>query len=331
MKPRDRPQIVGPPVAHGLGYPVDQAQRRTGRGTSQHRGASVGLERGHPLSFARVLMAQWCMRFVIYGAGAIGGLVGARLFQHGHDVTLIARGEHAHALRSGLVVEDPTTTVTLKMPVETTPAAVGWHDDTVVLLCVKSHDTDTAIRDLSVTAPPSTPVVCMQNGVENERRVQRYFTNTYGAVVMCPATHLRPGVVVAHSAPITGLLDVGRYPAGVDAVALSLADAIDATSFSSLPRGDIMRWKYRKLLTNLANAVEALCGPAARLSPVAQAAEREGAEVLAAAGIDVATIEEDRVRRSDHLRTATNGSTTWRGGSSWQSLAGAPGRSRPTS
>ena len=32
------------------------------------------------------------MRYVIYGAGAIGGTIGGRLFQHGHDVALIARG-----------------------------------------------------------------------------------------------------------------------------------------------------------------------------------------------------------------------------------------------
>ena len=42
------------------------------------------------------------MRIVVFGAGAIGGLVGARLFQHGVDVTLVARGAHAEALASGL-------------------------------------------------------------------------------------------------------------------------------------------------------------------------------------------------------------------------------------
>jgi 2-dehydropantoate 2-reductase len=40
------------------------------------------------------------MRFVVYGAGAIGGVVGGRLFEHGHDVTLIARGEHLRVVRS---------------------------------------------------------------------------------------------------------------------------------------------------------------------------------------------------------------------------------------
>ena len=39
------------------------------------------------------------MRFVVYGAGAIGGVVGGRLAQHGHDVVLIARGDHHDAIR----------------------------------------------------------------------------------------------------------------------------------------------------------------------------------------------------------------------------------------
>ena len=38
------------------------------------------------------------MRLVVYGAGAVGGVVGGRLFQHGHDVVLVARGEHQRAI-----------------------------------------------------------------------------------------------------------------------------------------------------------------------------------------------------------------------------------------
>ena len=46
------------------------------------------------------------MRFVVYGAGAIGGVIGARLHQHGHEVVLIARGAHLEAIRArGLRIE----------------------------------------------------------------------------------------------------------------------------------------------------------------------------------------------------------------------------------
>ncbi len=48
------------------------------------------------------------MRYVIYGAGGIGGVIGARLFQEGQDVVLVARGPHLRAIQErGLVLERP--------------------------------------------------------------------------------------------------------------------------------------------------------------------------------------------------------------------------------
>jgi 2-dehydropantoate 2-reductase len=269
------------------------------------------------------------MRFVVVGAGAIGGAVGGRLFERGYDVTLVARGAHAKALRSGLVLEAPDGTATLPIRVVEDPAYVTWEGDAdgdpVVLLAVKGQDTDHALAQLAVVAPPAAPVVCLQNGVENERRVLRRFPNTYGICVMCPATQLRPGVVQVHSAPVSGLLDIGRFPDGLGDHGAAIADAIATTTFQSVARPDIMRWKYRKLLMNLANAVEALSGPGGRFGPLAREAQREGTEALAAAGIDVATSEEDRERRGDLLQMAATPSGEWQGGSSWQSLARGTG------
>lgn len=270
------------------------------------------------------------MRFVVLGAGAIGGAVGGRLFQEGFDVTLVARGEHGRALRSGLVLEDPKEKVTLPVPAVEDVADVSWEGDgdgdAVVLLAVKGQHTDQALAQLmQASAPPTTPVVCMQNGVENERRALRHFPRTFGMCVMCPASQLHPGVVQVHSAPVSGLLDLGCFPSGLDAQAQAIADAIDSTAFESVARADIMRWKYRKLLMNLANAVEALCGPGARFSPLAKEVQREGKAALAAAGIEAVSSEEDRERRGDHLQMAATASGEWQGGSSWQSLARGAG------
>jgi 2-dehydropantoate 2-reductase len=270
------------------------------------------------------------MRFVVFGAGAIGGSVGGRLFQQGFDVTLVARGEHGRALRSGLVLEDPKETVRLPIRATEDVADLSWEGDAdgdvVVLLAVKGQHTDGALAQLmDASAPPTTPVVCMQNGVENERRALRHFPRTFGMCVMCPASQLHPGVVQVHSAPVSGLLDLGCFPQGLDAQAQAIAEAIDATTFESVARPDIMRWKYRKLLMNLPNAVEALCGPGARFSPLAKEVQREGKAALAAAGIEAVSSEEDRERRGDHLQMAATASGEWQGGSSWQSLARGAG------
>jgi 2-dehydropantoate 2-reductase len=229
-----------------------------------------------------------------------------------------------------LVLEDPKETVRLPIRAVEDVADLSWDGDAdgdvVVLLAVKGQHTDQALAQLmAASAPPTTPVVCMQNGVENERRALRHFPRTFGMCVMCPASQLQPGVVQVHSAPVSGLLDLGCFPRGLDAQAQAIADAIDSTTFESVARPDIMRWKYRKLLMNLPNAVEALCGPGARFSPLAKEVQREGKEALAAAGIEAVSSEEDRERRGDHLQMAATASGEWQGGSSWQSLARGAG------
>ena len=105
------------------------------------------------------------MRFVIHGAGAIGGVAGGRLAEAGHDVVLIARGRHGERLASdGLVVRAPSRTVTLRLPVAAHPDDVTFDESDAVLLAVKSQDTPGALGDLARSAPANLAVVCLQNG-----------------------------------------------------------------------------------------------------------------------------------------------------------------------
>jgi len=266
------------------------------------------------------------MRFVVYGAGAIGGVLGGRLAEHGSDVVLIARGEHLEAIRArGLTVESPDATVTLELPVVGHPADVHLREDDVVVLAVKSQDTVAALVALVACAPRSTPIVCAQNGVDNERSALRRFPNIYGMCVMCPATHLNPGVVQASSSPVTGLMDLGRWPSGSDEVAVSVAATLSAATFSSVPRDDIARWKWGKLLMNLGNAVEAVFGHDESARTLAELARREGVRCLDVAGIEAVGPEEDAARRGSLLTSKPIGEGRRGGGSTWQSLTRSTG------
>jgi 2-dehydropantoate 2-reductase len=261
------------------------------------------------------------MRFVVYGAGAIGGVVGARLQQSGHDVVLVARGHHREAIASsGLRLETPDGSAVVEPPVVEHPDGLDWRIDDVVLLCVKSQHTVQALADLETTAPATVPIVCLQNGVANEPAALRRFANVYGATVMCPSAFLEPGVVTAYSSPVTGVIDVGRFPRGVDDVTRTVRAALASSSFSSQPIGEIRRWKYRRLVTNLGNVIEAVCGPAARGGELDDIAVAEGEAVLAAAGIAVASPDEDARRRADWIRLAPVAGRSRPGGSAWQSL-----------
>src|SRR5690606_38667902 len=116
-----------------------------------------------------------------------------------------------------------------------------------VILAMKTQDTEAALTGLALVAPPSIPIVCAQNGVENERLALRRFQNVYAQAVMLPATHLEPGVVQANSgSAITGILDTGRYPSGTDAFVEAFTADLEASGFSSKPDPAVMRKKYAK-------------------------------------------------------------------------------------
>ncbi|SNT27748.1 2-dehydropantoate 2-reductase [Asanoa hainanensis] len=267
------------------------------------------------------------MRWVIVGAGAVGGVVGGRLAAAGQDVVLVARGAHLDAIRSdGLALHSPEGRRTLRLPAVGAVTEHEWRPGDVAVLAVKGMDTPDVLRPLAAVAPPETPVLCLQNGVANERAALRVFPNVYGVWVILPATHLAPGVVVAHSSPTPGGLDLGRVPGGVDDTALALSSGLRAVGFASEPRADIMRWKYVKLLMNLGNAIQALCGPDAEgIDELDALLRAEATEVLRVAGIDVATPEEDAARRKGLLTIQPVEGTPRGGGSSWQSLARGTG------
>ncbi|MCF2527694.1 ketopantoate reductase family protein [Yinghuangia soli] len=262
------------------------------------------------------------MRFVVYGAGAVGGVIAGRLSGAGHEVVVIARGAHGAAIAAdGLRVLAPDGEATHRLPVAGHPGELEFTADDVVLLAVKTQDSAAALRDLALAAGPGTPVVCAQNGVANEDLALRHFRRVYGMRVMLPALHVEPGVVQAHSAPLAGTLDLGCYPSGTDAVAEAVAAALRTATFGAEARAEIMRWKYGKLLQNLSTAVEALCGIEGRSNEVARLVRAEGDACLAAAGIkplfDAPADPSDPARP---VRDLPVGGIPRPGGSAYQSL-----------
>lgn len=267
------------------------------------------------------------MRYVILGAGAVGGTIGARLCAAGHDVALIARGDHARVVRAdGLLLRTPDGDLTVRPPVHDDAADVGLQREDVVIVAVKSQHTTDVLDRLAQVAPERIAVVCAQNGVDNERQAARRFPVVIGMHVMVFAAHLRPGVVHAYGTPRTGVLDVGRYPTGVDAISQRIAADLDSAGFSSRAVPDIMRRKYGKLLANLTNILQALGTKGVTSGPLAERVVAEALEVMAAAGHDAATSDEQEQRREGFVRIGDIPGAPRGGGSTWQSLA----RGQPT-
>ncbi|MGH8008440.1 MAG: ketopantoate reductase family protein, partial [Candidatus Binatia bacterium] len=156
--------------------------------------------------------------------------------------------------------------------------------------------------------------------VDNERMAARRFAHVYGMIVWMPSTYLEPGVVLNYSTPINGVLDVGGYPQGVDPLSTQVAADLTASGFSARPDPYIMRWKYTKLLDNLRNALQAICGLDARGGEISRAAKQEALACYRAAGIEFVPQDEFRQRVQSEIQLADIAGQPRGGGSSWQSL-----------
>ncbi len=269
------------------------------------------------------------MRYIIYGAGGVGATIGARLFHGGHETVLICRGDHLTAIRErGLqFVTHDLGTINLPVPAVGHPNEIEWTEDDVVILGMKTQDTEGALLDLEASAGGiEPPIICAQNGVENERRALRRFPRVYGMVARLPGTYLEAGVIENHARPVGGLLDVGRYPEGSDELIEQVSADLRGCNFASRVETRITRWKYAKLIRNLANGLVGCVGLDADVGDFRQSLIDEALTAYEAAGLDYASpAEEAEHREVDGYVTEAIGDSPRLGNSSWQSLIRATG------
>ena len=135
-------------------------------------------------------------RWLIWGAGAIGGTIGAYLARTGQDVTLVdTAAEHVEAVnRAGIRITGPLAEFSTPVPAFT-PEALRGSWDTIVL-ATKAHHTADAARGLASHLDPDGCVVSAQNGL-NEAIIATVIgeERTVGAFVNFGADYLEPGVV----------------------------------------------------------------------------------------------------------------------------------------
>jgi 2-dehydropantoate 2-reductase len=263
------------------------------------------------------------MRLVVYGAGAVGSVLGARLYQSGAEVVLVARPAHAEAIRAhGLRLITAEEDVRVAVPAVTSLDAVAPGEDDIVLITAKTQDTP-AMHEAIGRWNAGAAVVCGTNGVEHERLALRRFADVYAMVIQLPSTFEHPGEVMSLCHPTNALVDVGRYPSGVDSVAEELAAVLAAAPHVSCEADPhVMAKKYAKLLVNLGNATEAACGE--RFHPVTKAAMTEAKAVYEAAGISYELPADAKAHYDARLATmqfAIPDGATFTGGSTWQGLA----------
>jgi 2-dehydropantoate 2-reductase len=185
------------------------------------------------------------MRIAVYGAGAVGGYLGAKLAAGGADVTLIARGAHLEALQArGLtIVTQDGDRSTHAVRAVRDPADVGPVD--IVLFLVKSYDTDEAAARLGPLIGPETGVISLQNGVDNEERIGAVIGTEHvlGGAAYILAAVVEPGLVRSGPARIV----VGElHPGPPSERVRRFVEAARAGGVTAEASDDVRRLKWEK-------------------------------------------------------------------------------------
>jgi len=133
----------------------------------------------------------------VWGAGAIGGTLGAFLARAGHDITLVdAATDHVDTINAnGLRITGPISNFTVSLTAEPPNRLIGLWD--TIILATKAHHTGAAVRALLPHLSPTGCVISAQNGL-NELEIAAVVgeARTVGAFVNFGADYIEPGVVM---------------------------------------------------------------------------------------------------------------------------------------
>lgn len=252
------------------------------------------------------------LKSVVYGAGAIGSVLGASLYRAGRDVKLVARPSHVNAINEkGLRIFGIEKYVS-KVPASSDPSVVKGTD--LVFLTVKTQDTKTAVEEFSQYLEDSAHVVSLQNGFRNPEIVASIVgeEQVVPGVVRFMASYLKPGEVeyTWKGNCIIGEMD-GRITDRIKRIAEYVTPAVETRTSTNI-EGEM----WTKLILNLINIPLALTGMSfpfgfrdEHLRLITESAWSEGYAVVKAAGIkadfqDLATwigLLKDEARRNTWL------------------------------
>lgn len=246
------------------------------------------------------------MRVVVFGAGALGSLVGGLLSQR-HDVTLVGRKGHLEAVRAqGLHLTGATRLVARpKVALSAGEAATPE----LLVLTVKAYDTARALRDARPLLGPSTAVLSLQNGLGNLERLRAQVGDALalGGVTTHGVTFVEPGHV--HHAGV-GYTKVGGAP-GTLPLATQVAAALTEAGLATEPTERIEAELWAKAIINAGiNPATAITGlpngqllEQAGLKELMERAVREAELVARAARIELP--EGDLVERTRRVAALT--------------------------
>jgi 2-dehydropantoate 2-reductase len=197
------------------------------------------------------------MKILVMGAGAVGAFYGARLQQGGEDVVLCARGENLRALKEkGLEINSFKGDVKVAVKATDNPREFAPYD--LILFAVKSYDTEASARQLEGCLSPDGILMTIQNGVENEEILCRFFPReaVMGGNSRVGAELVAPGKIL-HTA--IGVIEFGELDGRETPRAKRLAEVFKRAGIFGELTADLKTIRWYKLMGNVStNSVSAL-------------------------------------------------------------------------
>lgn len=246
-----------------------------------------------------VRCVQRSSRVAVLGAGAVGCYFGGMLARAGVPVTLIGRPVHVDAIaRNGLVIEFADRREVVQ--VAATTDVSGVVDADVVLVCVKSQDTEDAARALAPQVRGDPVIVSLQNGVDNATRLASVLDNPVFAAVVYVGTSMDGPGIVRHAGRGDLVLGAARGIAADPAIRQRLreiAALFEGAGVACPVSDDIDAALWTKLVINCAfNAASALgrarYGRMAREPAVRETMIAAVREAVAVARADAVALDE---------------------------------------
>ncbi|MBI4474442.1 MAG: ketopantoate reductase family protein [Acidobacteria bacterium] len=136
------------------------------------------------------------MKVLILGAGAVGSYYGGRLAQAGHDVILLGRRAHVEAIQASGLVIDSRITGRQVVCLRAAERAESNEKPDLVLVTVKSYDTEESARPFREVVDERTTILSLQNGIDNHEIASRVLGRpVYPSVIYVGVRITAPGVV----------------------------------------------------------------------------------------------------------------------------------------
>ncbi len=209
------------------------------------------------IRYALVDEAETTMKILIMGAGAVGIYYGAQLQRAGQDVVFCARGENLRVLReNGLEIKSFKADLKLRVNATGDPREFAPYE--LILFAVKSYDTESAARQLEGCLAPDGVLMTIQNGVENEEVLCRFFPReqVMGGNSRVGAELVSPGKVL-HTA--LGEIEFGELDGRITPRAERIAEVLRRAGILGELTSDLQTIRWYKLMgNNSTNSVSAL-------------------------------------------------------------------------